>query len=107
MAFIQIPAVSSGALSIVFTSTDVASMSANTLYIVDNSGADVNMSLPDPAANSGKLFYVKTSVSGNGTFVNPFASETIDGGGGINVGSTNSAVILACDGTNWWKIAVV
>jgi hypothetical protein len=73
-----------------------------TLVQADASGGDVNITLPDPSANSGQPVIVKkTDNSANVVNVLPNVAETIDGAASEVIEFENQSRKFVSDGTNW------
>lgn len=72
------------------------------IYLVNNGGAAVNITLPTVSSNSGYKIQIKRLGTANVT-VTP-ASGTIDGAANQVLSSQYSAFTCTTDGTNWFII---
>jgi hypothetical protein len=87
------------------------STAVDTLYIVTTSAltADIVMTLPTAASNSGKIIGVKygaQNTSNDTVVIKTISSQTIDGTNrttnGLPLASVHTYYELVSDGSNWW-----
>ncbi len=92
-------------LDVAAINTDTALTASNDLAIVDASGGAVNITLPTPTGNTGKVIYIKkTDSSTNTVNVKQNAAETIDGTANRVLNSQWDTLAVVTDGTNWFII---
>ena len=96
-----------GALTPSSTATAAVTMVAtdfNKLLLVDPSAAARTVSvLTAAAALAGFRVGIKNVSGANNVIVHRSASNTIDGEASITLSATNQAVMLACNGTTWYR----
>jgi hypothetical protein len=78
------------------------------LLLVDTTGGNVTLTLPDPAKTIGRRFTVKRiSGGGNNAIVVPFASETIDGMSSVSFNVQWRSYMFRSNGVDWHITAFV
>ena len=96
-----------GALTPSSTATAAVTMAAtdfNKLLLVDPSAAARTVSvLTAAAALEGFRVVIKNVSGANNVIVHRSGSNTIDGEASITLSATNQAVMLACNGTTWYR----
>lgn len=96
-----------GALTPSSTATAAVTMAVtdfNKLLLVDPSAAARTVSvLTAAAALAGFRVGIKNVSGANNVIVHRSASNTIDGEASITLSATNQAVMLACNGTTWYR----
>ncbi len=75
-----------------------------TVLLVDASGGNFTVTLPEAATNAGKYFYIKKiDSSGSAVTVKGSASiETIDGEESIDITIQYQFIMVHCNGSDWF-----
>jgi hypothetical protein len=72
--------------------------------VTNLSGGSLTFTLPAPA--NGRMFIIKdqTGQASQSTYIqiNPYGSETIDGGSSYKIAAPYESATVVCDGTNWY-----
>jgi len=68
------------------------------------SGGSVTFTLPQPSAGRMFIFKDQSGQASQSTYIqiNPYGSETIDGGSNYKLVAPYESVTVYCDGTNWY-----
>ncbi|MBN2227853.1 MAG: hypothetical protein JW763_10885 [candidate division Zixibacteria bacterium] len=71
-------------------------------YIIITSGtSDINIMLPSAVGNQGRIFIIKSNLTGAGTEVYASGGETLEGSTGSWGLSTRQSITVISDGSNW------
>lgn len=70
--------------------------------LVDASGGEVELTMPDPSLQAGMIIVKKIDASANHVVLVPHGSETIDGDTELRITARWSAPLLGTDKTNWY-----
>lgn len=87
-----------GVNHVMLTTEDVA--------IVNNSGTDVTITLPDATATNGKIYHIKKVDAGNTTFVKSVSGQTLDGvdidASPYGITIQYESLTIISNGVSWW-----
>ena len=91
--------------SVTSTSSNYTPGKEEEVILVNASGGDVTIHLPEAAEYEGKFYYIKkTDASVNLVILDGYEAETIDGELTVGINIQYMCLQIACDGTNWWII---
>jgi len=95
-----------GGLTVTGVATDASPVTGavDTVYIVNTSGGNVEIDLPEASGNSGKTIDVLHKTTGNDCIIDPDEGEKINGSTAsiTMTGVAFQNVTLICDGTEWY-----
>lgn len=103
--------VTGGVTLAISTKTTAYSITSSDYTIIGNpSGGNITFTLPDPSANSGKVFIIKNISTTDDVIIARNGSENIEGGAASYTLSSGTSgnfnfVTLQSDGTDWFIIA--
>ena len=87
------------------TSSDYTPNNEIEVILVNASGGDVTITLPEASEYEGKFYYIKkTDASDNSVILDGTEAETIDGELTVEITIQYMCLQVVCDGTNWWII---
>lgn len=80
--------------------------SADGTILANASSSSFRITMPNPSANTGKIFFLKMIGTNNGFVVTikAFGSETFDGASSMTLQVPNESFGLQTDGTNWYQL---
>lgn len=81
--------------------SDYSMTELDDIILVDTSLENVTVSLPEATGNSGRTYTIVLKTAGNILTIDPFETETINGGENLKMGAAGQAVRLVCDGSGW------
>lgn len=85
------------------TQTTDYTITAPGTYIVDNTGADIDVIPPAAASFPGELINIKKlSTNPDNITINPPGAETIDGAADVTLTTQYSSITFVSDGTQYW-----
>jgi len=85
----------------------VAAADAGKTFLCNSTSANLTVTLPAAAdAGDGFVVTIKKTVAANTVTIDPDGSETIDGDGTSSLTAVNSAVMIQCDGSAWYRTSV-
>lgn len=88
-----------------YTSGHTANANTDDVLLLNASGGNISISLPDASTCAGKVFYAKKIDStGNSTAILPFGVQTIDGSPSLSTTVQFESFTLVSDGANWWVL---
>jgi len=91
--------------SIATKTNDYEIVAGDNVILVDATGQETDVTLPDPALFIGSKFYVKKiDSSDNAVVVLPNDAEEIDGDASYPMQQQNESGCFVTDGTNWYTL---
>lgn len=88
------------------TGVDYNITTSDDVILYSNAGADRTATLPDAAAATGNIYYIKKIDSGNTLFIKSISGQTLDGvdidASPHSISIQYESIIIVSDGSNWF-----
>lgn len=75
--------------------------------LVDSSGGNVTVTLPDATANTGRYYVIKRTVAAHNVTIQPQSGQTIEGNPNTTLTGAGSADTIISNGTRWVRISFI
>ena len=97
-----------GSLGLKFSNvTGSITAGEESVYLVNTSGGAVTITLPSASSSKGRIYFFKLVEGLSNLTIDGAFSELIDGAETFVLNAVFKSVTLLCDGTSWYKLALI
>jgi hypothetical protein len=86
---------------------NVTLTASNTVILVDSTGGNVTVTLPDATANTGRYYVIKRTVAANSVTIQPQSGQTIEGIARTTLAGAGSTDSIISNGIRWVRISFI
>jgi len=86
---------------------NVTLTASNTVVLVDSTGGNVTVTLPDATTNTGRYYVIKRTDGAHSVTIQAQGGQTVEGNSQVTLSGAGSTDTLISNGIRWLRISYI